>query len=62
MSKKDYVLISNVVRVCLRDEEQETAGYKAVERLAVCLAQTLELNNKRFSGEKFLIACGVNVE
>lgn len=60
MSKKDYIMLSKVLRAGLQDEEKDTHSYKAIASIAYSLTQTLKLENSRFDSERFLTACGLN--
>lgn len=66
MTKKDYVLIASVFNKAMQytaDEPRAMEAVKAtVEVVADELADALEQDNPRFDRERFLTACGVNIE
>lgn len=55
MTRKDYVLISDV----LRDALDSIIDDMALEALASSFADELTLDNPRFDRARFLAACGV---
>jgi len=60
MTRKDYVLIANVIQSQVKNWEGFTPeGGEAVEGLARTLANQLQADNPRFDRARFLVACGV---
>lgn len=60
MTRKDYVLISEVIKTARKVEGNLGTVLISVEHLAHTLATELEIDNPNFDRERFLVACGVN--
>lgn len=56
MTKKDYVLIANVIKI---NREYDGVKVKDIDNLAYSLSHSLRLENAKFDEVKFLVACGV---
>lgn len=54
MTKKDYVLIANVIKLC-RESKETLYG------LTIVLSRKLKEQNPRFNMDKFEKACGIAV-
>lgn len=69
MTKKDYELIADVFKKCIRVEtemvednspDSHIIAIKAVKFTAQAMAVKLAQENPQFSKDKFLLACCVN--
>ncbi len=63
MTKKDYILIAENIRVCLARAEQSSNNYEEIYRyiygLATNIAGDCARDNSKFDNHKFLVACGL---
>ena len=62
MTKKDYILIADVIRTVYEAEHNMLLNHdtsKAIRVLAKMLTEGLARENTRFDKEKFLKACGI---
>ena len=62
MTKKDYMLIADVIKLYLDNGENDMIdGIAGVDKLARNLAYVLSLHNKKFDIQRFLKACGLEL-
>lgn len=59
MTKKDFELIANAINELFLGHKNWS---RSLEQVANKLAEKLAETNPRFNREKFLIACGVEIE
>lgn len=76
MTKKDFVLIANVLKVCkntfedsMKNHDIEDREYalskgasEATSMIAEALAESLKRTNPLFDTQRFLTACGVELK
>ena len=62
MTRKDYVLIAQVIKaqIDMSDKFQEELSKVGAQNIAYDLAWKLSEDNPRFDRSRFLEACGVN--
>jgi len=63
MTRKDYVLIAEVIKGAIDYETEfnnSPANAEALKKLSITLGSKLWLDNPRFNRARFLDACGVN--
>jgi len=60
MTRKDYVMIAETLRINRRDFNEGEDGLMLLNILAHQFANSLEEDNPRFDRHRFLDACGVN--
>lgn len=59
MTRKDYVMIAEILRFNRRDFNEGEDGLSLLNILAHQFANSLEDDNPRFDRARFLVACGV---
>jgi len=59
MSKKDYILIANVIKGESSTWAKQSVGGRAVASVAFFFAEKLAKENPRFDRDRFLTACGI---
>ena len=59
MTRKDYIMIAEILRFNRRDFTQGDDGLMLLDILANQFANELQADNPRFDRAKFLDACGV---
>ena len=57
MTKKDYELIAEAIRVQLTYSPNTLTG--GIKLVAIALADDLRVDNPKFDSKKFLTACGL---
>ena len=60
MTRKDYVIIAETIRMNRKDFNQGEDGLMLLDILANQLSNSFEIDNPRFDRARFLDACGVN--
>lgn len=60
MTRKDYVMIAEILRNNREDFIEGEDGFHLIYVLAHQIANGLEADNPRFDRARFLVACGVN--
>ena len=59
MTRKDYVMIAEILKFNRRDFNEGEDGLSLLNILAHQFANSLEDDNPRFDRARFLVACGV---
>ena len=59
MTRKDYVLIAQILKQNSKDFIAGEDGFAVIQIIAKQLADALETDNPRFDRDRFLVACGV---
>jgi hypothetical protein len=59
MTRKDYVMIAEILRFNRKDFIEGEDGFSLINILAHQIANGLEADNPRFDRARFLTACGV---
>lgn len=59
MTRKDYVMISNAIAATRA--RASLAGQKAIDSVAISLANEFEADNPRFDATRFVVDCNVNL-
>jgi hypothetical protein len=62
MTKKDYELIASSLKKSFDEAQGNLNQEVTVEGLIIDLSDTLASKNPRFNKEKFLKACGVEID
>jgi hypothetical protein len=67
MTKKDYELIASIIKDYIDysynvEDTDDFIVHDYAERIAYKMAETLASKNPRFDKEKFLKACGVEID
>ena len=60
MTRKDYVIIAEILKANLEDFIEGEDGFALIGILAHQIANGLQEDNPRFDRARFLVACGVN--
>ena len=60
MTRKDYVMIADILRNNREDFIEGEDGFTVIEIIANQMASALQADNPRFDRARFLTACGVN--
>ena len=60
MTKKDYILIAEVIHGEVQNRGQDMTGKQIIGELARVLSGKLAEDNTRFNRSRFLSACGVD--
>ena len=58
MTRKDYVLIANEIKLALEEAEDNLGKINLVKQIAVSFADTLKRTNSSFDRSRFMQACG----
>ena len=59
MTRKDYVMIAEILKANREDFVQGDEGLSLLYILSHQIANGLEADNPRFDRDRFLVACGV---
>ena len=60
MTKKDYILIANILKkyaLAMSTIDYKVTGYELVDEIILTFCEQLKMTNTRFDDEKFLTAC-----